>query len=388
MAETWDDLEDFEEWSPEKGISFAGHALAGSIAGTAEHCLIFPMDTIRTHLQAEGTQRGAIKELIAKEGFGRLWRGVSTMLIATIPAHALYFTSYEQSKVVFGADDEENHTPMAAAACGAVATLGHDAIMTPMDVIKQRLQLGLHGGIKDCAKSIVRSEGPWAFFRSLPTTLVMNVPFASIMVAANESCKKILNPKGEYNLPAFLASGAIAGAVAAAATTPLDVIKTRLQTQSVMHEIAQQRMSRCRAEGGGNGPPPGSFQAKSALRGFGSRISSGMNSFVGSGGSGVARPSFGAAAPFYSNAVRSPKSPPLTKGTTTLLFKSAPGQPRANLSTVRYHGFFDTAKSILETEGPRGFTRGLKPRILVFAPSVAISWSTYETAKSALTGYL
>jgi hypothetical protein len=32
------------------------------------------------------------------------------------------------------------------------------------------------------------------------------------------------------------------------------------------------------------------------------------------------------------------------------------------------------------------FTRGMVPRMLLHAPAVAISWTTYETMKNLLTG--
>lgn len=80
-----------------------------------------------------------------------------------------------------------------------------------------------------------------------------------IMVSANETFKKILNPTGEMNVTAYVASGAMAGALvrfcnphldsimsvmltlrrfsiakAGALTNPLDVAKTRLQTQMLL----------------------------------------------------------------------------------------------------------------------------------------------------------
>ena len=80
------------------------------------------------------------------------------MFIACIPAHAAYFSIYEWSKVTFGVD-QPGHHPMAAAMSGALATAVHDAIMTPMDVVKQRLQLGYYGGLLDCINTISRTEG-------------------------------------------------------------------------------------------------------------------------------------------------------------------------------------------------------------------------------------
>jgi hypothetical protein len=44
--------EDFEweEWNPSR-ISFLNHMLAGSTAGLAEHVSVFPIDTLKTHIQ-------------------------------------------------------------------------------------------------------------------------------------------------------------------------------------------------------------------------------------------------------------------------------------------------------------------------------------------------
>ena len=42
------------------------------------------------------------------------------------------------------------------------------------------------------------------------------------------------------------------------------------------------------------------------------------------------------------------------------------------------------ALRIYQTEGMVGFFRGVTPRILSHTPAVAISWTTYETAKEYL----
>ena len=46
-----DDLE-WEEWDPTK-TTFIQHMIAGSIAGLAEHACMFPIDTLKTHIQCE-----------------------------------------------------------------------------------------------------------------------------------------------------------------------------------------------------------------------------------------------------------------------------------------------------------------------------------------------
>ena len=77
------------------------------------------------------------------------------------------------------------------------------------------------------------ASGGGSFFRSLPTTLAMNVPYVSLMMASNESLKRWLNPSGAFDVTVYLVSAGVSGAVAAGLTTPLDVVKTRLQIQSL-----------------------------------------------------------------------------------------------------------------------------------------------------------
>lgn len=68
--------------------------------------------------------------------------------------------------------------------------------------------------------------------------LLMNVPYTAIHFATYESCKTYFSrekdgKEGEETLAVQLGAGGIAGGLAAAATTPFDVVKTRLQLEGV-----------------------------------------------------------------------------------------------------------------------------------------------------------
>lgn len=86
-------------------------------------------------------------------------------------------------------------------------------------------------GVWECAKHVYRAEGARAFYRSYGTQVAMNVPFQALHFVTYEWCQGILNPTKAYDPRAHAVSGACAGALAAAATTPLDVCKTVLNTQ-------------------------------------------------------------------------------------------------------------------------------------------------------------
>ncbi|XP_032605057.2 mitoferrin-2 isoform X2 [Taeniopygia guttata] len=120
-----------------------------------------------------------------------------------------------------------------AGAAGCVATLLHDAAMNPAEVVKQRMQMynSPYQHVMDCVRAVWHNEGAGAFYRSYTTQLTMNIPFQAIHFMTYEFLQEQLNPHRQYNPGSHVVSGACAGAVAAAATTPLDVCKTLLNTQ-------------------------------------------------------------------------------------------------------------------------------------------------------------
>jgi hypothetical protein len=100
-------------------------------------------------------------------------------------------------------------------------------------VVKQRMQVhgSVYANIAQCARKVYATEGIGAFYISYPTTLSMTVPFTAAQFMAYESLSKSMNPSKKYDPITHCVAGGLAGGVAAAVTTPLDVIKTLLQTR-------------------------------------------------------------------------------------------------------------------------------------------------------------
>lgn len=102
----------------------------------------------------------------------------------------------------------------------------------------------IHGSKKlfrtmpDCARYVFRTEGLRAFYVSYPTTLSMTVPFTALQFLAYESISTSMNPKKVYDPVTHCAAGAVAGGFAAALTTPMDVVKTMLQTRGSASDAA------------------------------------------------------------------------------------------------------------------------------------------------------
>ncbi|XP_055018842.1 mitoferrin-2 isoform X1 [Boleophthalmus pectinirostris] len=244
-----------------QGASTRTHMLAGAVAGIMEHCLMFPVDCVKTRMQSlqpEPAARyrnvmDALRRIIATEGLWRPMRGLNATAIGAGPAHALYFASYEKLKrTLSDVIHPGANSHLANGAAGCVATLLHDAIMNPAEVVKQRMQMynSPYRGVLDCIGAVWQKEGAAAFYRSYTTQLTMNVPFQAFHFMTYEYLQERLNPHRQYNPSSHMLSGALAGAIAAAVTTPLDVCKTLLNTQE---SLAVSSMSSGQGPGQGQG---------------------------------------------------------------------------------------------------------------------------------------
>ncbi|EFA10359.2 mitoferrin-1 [Tribolium castaneum] len=229
----------FEDYESLPTNNVVTHMTAGAIAGIMEHCVMYPLDSVKTRMQSlsaagrEGIVDTFLK-MVRHEGLFRPVRGMSAMVVGAGPSHALYFSCYEYLKntLIKHTTTARYHTVIYGAS-GCISTLLHDGIMNPAEVVKQRMQMfnSPYKSAVHCFADIYRREGVPAFYRSYTTQLTMNVPFQSIHFMVYELAQKITNKDGTYNPAAHMVSGALAGAVAAAVTTPLDVCKTLLNTQ-------------------------------------------------------------------------------------------------------------------------------------------------------------
>lgn len=248
---THDSIEIDYESLPENS-SLVAQLSAGAFAGILEHTVMYPVDAIKTRLQifqpGNSISMGIIQsatKISSSEGAILLWRGISSVVLGAGPLHLIYFSVFETTKTSLVnymqnntqktnlSITNENH-PLIASVSGIVATTLSDLLMTPFDVLKQRMQTyPTKISLNQIAHRIYQNEGLSSFFVSYPTTLFLSIPFAAINFGVYEYSSSILNPTNVYNPMLHCISGGISGALLALITTPLDCVKTALQTRGI-----------------------------------------------------------------------------------------------------------------------------------------------------------
>ncbi|KAH3676295.1 hypothetical protein WICMUC_002091 [Wickerhamomyces mucosus] len=170
-----------------------------------------------------------------QEGVRTLWRGLSLTLLMSVPANIVYFTGYE----VLRENIELSNSPILnPLICGSLARILAGTVVSPIELLKTRLQSipntspnamsELLGNIK----GELSLKGPKVLFKGLSLTLFRDVPFSGIYWTSYEHFKKFFNFDSLF-FNSFL-SGSVSGTIAAIATNPFDVGKTRLQISNEM----------------------------------------------------------------------------------------------------------------------------------------------------------
>lgn len=230
--------------------------LAGGLGGVIGDTTMHSLDTVKARQQGllfnpkYHNMVRAYATISREEGFFRgLYGGYTPAIIGSFPSTAAFFGAYELSKRVMINDLNMNET-VSFLFAGTVGDLALSVFYVPSEVLKTRLQLQGHynnpytkgcgynyKGLRDAIRLIAASEGIGAFFYGYKETLFRDVPFSALQLAFYEKFRRlaiIYNAHSDdLTLCTELLTGAAAGGLAGVLTTPLDVIKTRIQTATL-----------------------------------------------------------------------------------------------------------------------------------------------------------
>ncbi|KAK9114704.1 hypothetical protein Syun_021501 [Stephania yunnanensis] len=199
--------------------------IAGGTAGVVVETALYPIDTVKTRLQA------------ARGGGHIVWKGLYSGLAGNIagvlPASAIFVGVYEPTKKALLKSFPDNLSAFAHLIAGAVGGAASSLVRVPTEVVKQRMQTGQFASAPNAVRLIVAKEGFKGLYAGYRSFLLRDLPFDAIQFCIYEQLRigYKLAAKRDLNDPENALIGAFAGVLTGAVTTPLDVIKTRLMVQ-------------------------------------------------------------------------------------------------------------------------------------------------------------
>ncbi|XP_065001409.1 uncharacterized protein LOC135634770 isoform X1 [Musa acuminata AAA Group] len=247
----------------------------GALAGGFGEGMMHPIDTLKTRMQSQAVISGThaqknilqmVRNVWVSDGLRGFYRGITPGVTGSLATGATYFGVIESTKKWLDEVNPRLSGHWSHFIAGAIGDTLGSFVYVPCEVMKQRMQVqgtrkswastimkenisqkpgermyGYYNGMFQAGHSIWKQHGLKGLYVGYWSTLARDVPFAGLMVTFYEALKDFT----EYGKQSFLPNsnlhvgssfeglvlGGLAGGFSAYLTTPLDVIKTRLQVQ-------------------------------------------------------------------------------------------------------------------------------------------------------------
>lgn len=230
----------------------AGTTFGAAMAGLWGRVIFHPLDTAKAKIQVQkssslwGMSRslpGTLWLISVRQGPLNLYQGFGVAALGSIPASILYYSAYS----IFKTEMDDRLGVAAEAAndfvSGFLAEAVSCVLWVPIDVSKEQLQTqselkaSRHIGSWNALQNIIAERGFRGLYRGYGATLASFGPMSALYFTFYEQLKRSSCFSGMDQLSAsqaWLATmsiSSIAGGIAAVLTTPLDLVKMRLQVQ-------------------------------------------------------------------------------------------------------------------------------------------------------------
>ncbi|GLC34594.1 hypothetical protein PLESTB_001244400 [Pleodorina starrii] len=326
-------------------VSSIRGALAGPIAGVCSRFITYPPDTIKARLQVQGAaihngQKlytgtwNAVVQVAQHEGLPGFYRGFGAVALGSVPANLAYFGGYEAAKALVPA----GWGMLGDMAVGAGAQLLAGLVFTPVDIVKERLQVAplmrgaySYSGPGQAVRELIRQNGLRGLLKGYWATNAVWLPWNTIFIAAYEGSKR---------------AAARAGATQATARDGRPGDAAAAAGEAEMHAASEAAAATSSSTRSGSSEE----ELSPLVLGI---CSAGSASLAGV------------------------LTHPADVVKTRLQVLSA---CQAHARTTAW----SLAVHMWRTEGPKVFMTGLGARIIQLAPGTALSWVIYEPIKKVL----
>ncbi|KAJ2661625.1 Mitochondrial carrier protein ymc2 [Coemansia sp. RSA 1200] len=231
--------------------------VAGSVGGIAQVFAGQPFDTVKVRLQAQpdlysGTM-DAVRKTIRNDGFSGFYKGTTTPLVGVGLCVSIQFLVVEHMKRTFAQinNTPKGQSPVLSAPqlymAGAAAGVANSVVSGPVEHIRVRLQVQTAGasaqysGPLDCIKQIYCGAGISGIYKGQIPTIIREFNGYGMYFLAYEALvqRKMAESglaRSELSSGLVCLYGAAAGFAMWLTSYPIDVVKSKLQTDEFSAE--------------------------------------------------------------------------------------------------------------------------------------------------------
>jgi solute carrier family 25 aspartate/glutamate transporter 12/13 len=219
----------------------------GATAGMGGIIAVYPVDVVKTRMQNSRVSSSAVQilnNIIKHEGIVSFYKGLGPQLCGTIPDKAISLATREYVKGKF-ADPNAFTASFASAVCSGIS---QSVVMNPVEIVKVRMQIDSSLN----AVGVIRELGVRGIYRGYSACVARDVMFAATYFTLYDYAKRKLQIEDGSSLGWAMAAASTAGIPAAFFSTPLDVLKTRMQSRGAPQQGFVNTFKQVYSEGGMN----------------------------------------------------------------------------------------------------------------------------------------
>lgn len=204
----------------------------GATAGMGGIIAVYPVDVVKTRMQHSRVSSSAVQilnNIIKHEGVVSFYKGLGPQLCGTVPDKAVSLATREYVKGKF-ADPNAFVASLASAVCSGIT---QSVVMNPVEIVKVRMQIDSSLN----AAGVIRELGLRGVYRGYSACVSRDVMFAATYFTLYDYSKRKLQIEDGSSLGWAMAAASTAGIPAAFFSTPLDVLKTRMQSRGAVASL-------------------------------------------------------------------------------------------------------------------------------------------------------
>lgn len=230
--------------------------LFSAIGSCSGELATVPIDVVKVRMQLQGELGSAVKyksslsafpTIVREEGFTALYKGVQPALLRQATYGAMRIGLYEPIKTFYsgllGTDPRQPPTVLSKILSGITSGGIASAICNPTDVVKVRMQADMGSAGKPRYRHVFHAfsdiyahEGLRGLWKGVSPTVQRAAVVASVELASYDECKELLVKYAGWSPTStgtHFGASIMAGFLVTIASSPLDVVKSRVMNQPV-----------------------------------------------------------------------------------------------------------------------------------------------------------